>query len=181
MIWLESVNKGRSPPPLRRSLLWNLYSFLSTAWFDVNVSAIFFSCQSQDFFLLGTDLGADADDDQELCEVTATWREFGSTVPGGYALEGDNAQHINAVVCCAVLCCAVVCCSVLCCAAVSKVNKSESCTMAGPVWGNEREGGEARWMGIRKFSADKRFAIGSLVAKRFWFTVAKMINISKRF
>lgn len=70
---------------------------------------------------------------------------------------------------------AVVCCAVLCCAAVSKVNKSESCTMAGPVWGNEREGGEARWMGIRIFSADKRFAIGSLVAKRFWFTVAKMI------
>ena len=48
----------------------------------------------------------------------------------------------NAVVCCAVLCCAVVCCSVLCCAAVSKVNKSESCTMAGPVWGNEKEGGK---------------------------------------
>ena len=81
----------------------------------------------------------------------------------------------NAVVLCAVLCCALVCCSVLCCAAVSKVNKSESCTMAGPVWGNEREGGEARWMGIRIFSADKRFAIGSLVVKRFWFTVAKMI------
>ena len=39
---------------------------------------------------------------------------------------------------------AVVCCAVLCCAAVSKVNKSESCTMAGPVWGNEKEGGEAR-------------------------------------
>ena len=39
---------------------------------------------------------------------------------------------------------AVVCCAVLCCAAVSKVNKSESCTMAGPVWGNEREGGEAK-------------------------------------
>ena len=33
---------------------------------------------------------------------------------------------------------AAVCCAVLCCAAVSKVNKSESCTMAGPVWGNER-------------------------------------------
>ena len=54
----------------------------------------FFSSQSQDFFLLGTDLGADADDDQELCEVTATWREFGSTVLGGYALEGDKAQYI---------------------------------------------------------------------------------------
>ena len=33
---------------------------------------------------------------------------------------------------------AAVCCAVLCCAAVSKVNKSESCIMAGPVWGNER-------------------------------------------
>ena len=39
---------------------------------------------------------------------------------------------------------AVVCCAVLCCAAVSKVNKSESCTMAGPVWGNEKGGGEGR-------------------------------------
>ena len=39
---------------------------------------------------------------------------------------------------------AVVCCAVLCCAAVSKVNKSESCTMAGPARGNERDGGEAR-------------------------------------
>ena len=54
----------------------------------------FFHVNPRIFFLLGTDLGADADDDQELCEVTATWREFGSTVLGGYALDGDNAQYI---------------------------------------------------------------------------------------